>query len=141
MDTLKKIRSNERIVELHGNVNDKSRAAYVTVELQRRDGAILIFTNHTDEIVKIVLNEIDPRDSGYIFFASELQVDPLNNKIVPVHRLATLEEKKELIEKHIPKHKLPILWMLDPIRRWHNFPKGSIVAIERPTGTYFRRVE
>jgi hypothetical protein len=31
--------------------------------------------------------------------------------------------------------------MLDPIRRWHNFPKGSIVAIERPTGTYFRRVE
>jgi DNA-directed RNA polymerase subunit H (RpoH/RPB5) len=141
MDTLTKFREHERIVKLYGPVDDKSKTAYVTVELQKRDGAILIFMNHSDDIVKIVLNEIDPIDSGYIFFASELQLDPLNNKMVPTHRLATHEEKEELIKKHIPKHKLPILRLLDPIRRWHNFPKGSIITIERPTGKYFRRVE
>lgn len=141
MDTLTKFRKHERIVNLYGPVDDKSKTAYVTVELQKRDGAILIFMNHSDDIVKIVLNEIDPIDSGYIFFASELQLDPLNNKMVPKHRLATHEEKEELIKKYIPKHKLPILCLLDPIRRWHNFPKGSIVTVERPAGNYFRRVE
>jgi DNA-directed RNA polymerase subunit H (RpoH/RPB5) len=140
MDTLKSVRSSEPIKVLSGLVDDKSKIAYVSVELQNRNGAIIVIEKHSDDIVKQVLNSIDPRDSGYVFFASELRLDPLNNISVPAHRLATRDEVRELIEKHVPVHKLPILRMLDPVRRWHNFSEGSVVAIERPSGTYFRRV-
>jgi DNA-directed RNA polymerase subunit H (RpoH/RPB5) len=142
MDTLRSLRKNEHIVEISGVVNDKSKAAYVTVELERRDkNTILIFTRHSEDIVDIVLKEIDIEDSGYIFFASELTIDPINNFMVPKHRLATPEELESLAMRKIPLYKLPVLQMLDPIRRWHNFPKNSVVAIERESNDiYFRRV-
>jgi DNA-directed RNA polymerase subunit H (RpoH/RPB5) len=142
MDTLKSLRKNERILEISGVVNDKSKAAYVTVELERREkDTILIFTRHSEDIVDIVLKEVDIEDSGYIFFASELTIDPINNFMVPKHRLATQEELEGLAMLKIPFDKLPILRMLDPIRRWHNFPKNSVVAIERDDDDiYFRRV-
>lgn len=143
MDTLKSLRKNERILEISGVVNDKSKAAYVTVELERREkNTILIFTQHSEDIVDIVLKEIDVEDSGYIFFASELIIDPINNLMVPKHRLATQEELTNLEMRKIPLYKLPILKMLDPIRRWHNFPNNSVVAIERGNDDiYFRRVD
>lgn len=141
MDTLINLRCNERVVEHEGLIDDKSKIAYVTVELQKRDGAILVFRNHSDDIVDIVLGGVDPKDSGYLFFASELQIDPVNSCMVHKHRLATAGEINELKDKHIPLDKLPVLVMLDPIRRWHNFSVGSIVAIERPGGLYFRRVD
>ncbi len=140
METLRNLRSHERIKVIEGFVDDKSKTAYVTVELQKRDGAILVFMNHSDDIVELVLSEVDPSDSGYMFFASELLVDPINSNMVPKHRLATAEEITDLANRHIPFNKLPILRMLDTVRRWHNFKQGSIVAIDRESGTYFRRV-
>ena len=138
METLINLRSSERVVILEGSVDDKSKIAYITVELQNREGAILVFANHSDDVVELVLKEIDPRDSGYIFFASELQVDPVNNHMVPTHRHATKDELRCLQDKRVPISKLPVLRMLDPIRRWHNFQQGTIVAIERSNGVYFR---
>lgn len=141
MDTLKSLRSQERIVELNDLLYEKSKTAYVTVELGRHEqDCILVFTRHSEDIVDVVLNEIDPEDSGRVFFASELIIDPINNKMVPKHRLATQEELDNLAKRKIPLSKLPILRMLDPIRRWYNFPKHSVVAIERaPGNTYFRK--
>lgn len=140
METLVNLRSKERVLQLEGLVDDKSKTAYVTERVMSRDGAILVFLNHSDDVVDIVLNEIDPHDSGYIFFASELQLDPINNRMVPTHRPATPDEIKQLKDRRIPWKKLPVLRMLDPVRRWHNFPARSVVAIDRPDGTYFRRV-
>ena len=140
MDTLKKIRK-ECITELTREVINSADKAYITVELQKRKDNILVVMNHSDEIVKMVLNEIDPEDSGYIFFASELLLDPLNNCMVPNHRIATSEEIDMLLYNKIPLDKLPIISMTDPVRRWHNFPRGSIIAIERADNElYFRRV-
>lgn len=130
MDTFKKIRK-ECITILTREVINSADMAYITVELQKRKENILVVMNHSDEIVKTVLNEMDPEDSGYIFFASELLLDPLNNCMVPTHRIATSEEIDKLLYNKIPLEKLPILKMTDPIRRWHNFPRGSIIAIER----------
>ena len=144
MDTLIKVRGKERITELTREVVSNADTAYLTVELQKRRRSILVIKNHSDEIIKTVLSEIDPEDSGYIFFASELLLDPLNNCMVPKHRIATSEEIDKLLHNKIPLEKLPIIRMIDPIRRWHNFPRGSIVAIERTyksrTDSYFRKV-
>ena len=139
-----KVRKDERITELIREIVSSPDITYLTVELKERRGNILIVVNHSDEIVKTVLNEINPEDSGYIFFASELLLDPLNNCMVPKHRTATSEEIDKLLHNKIPLEKLPIIRMIDPIRRWHNFPRGSIVAIERTdrsrTDLYFRKV-
>ncbi len=140
METLVNLRNLEPVRELHGFIDDKSKIAYVTEQVLNREGKILVFLNHSDEIVDTVFGEMDPSDTGYVFFASELQIDPINNCMVPKHRLATKEEVKDLVNRRIPLSKLPQLRMLDPIRRWHNFPLGSIVAIERHGLTYFRRV-
>jgi len=148
MDTLRSLRTQERIVQLNDILYEKSKTAYVTVALERHDkDCILVFTQHSEDIVDVVLHEIDPEDSGRVFFASEIIIDPINNKMVPKHRLATQDELDNLAKRNIPLSKLPILRMLDPIRRWHNFPKNSVVAIERTSGSqtcpsgdmYFRR--
>ena len=144
MEALIEVRKGEHITELTREIVSSPDIAYLTVELKERKGNILIVMNHSDEIVKTVLNEINPEDSGYIFFASELLLDPLNNCMVPKHRTATSEEIDRLLHNKIPLEKLPIIRMIDPIRRWHNFPRGSIVAIERTdrsrTDLYFRKV-
>lgn len=139
METLINLRNQERVVVIKDLVDDK--AAFVTVELQKREGgAILVFENYSDEIVELALNTIDPLDSGYIFFASEILLDPINNIMVPNHRLATDKEIDNLTSRHIPLEKLPVLRMLDPVRRWHNFKQGSIIAVDRKDETYFRLV-
>jgi DNA-directed RNA polymerase subunit H (RpoH/RPB5) len=134
MDTLRAIRNNEYVKEATGDVMSPSDMAYVKVELQQRGDDILVFMKHSDNMVNVVLREMDREDSGYVFFASELDIDPLNNNMVPKHRIATNSEIDELIGRRVPLDKLPILRMLDPVRRWHNFPRGSVVVIERPTG-------
>ena len=141
LEKLVNLRNKERVELLHGLVDDKSKTGYVTEQLlNRRDGAVLVFVNHSEDVVDAVMSEIDPRDSGYLFFASELRLNPVDNCMVPPHRVATLEEINTLNDRRIPHGKLPVLRMLDPIRRWHGFPEGSIVAIDRPDGTYFRMV-
>ena len=139
METLMLIRPREPIRELTREVTRRGPdTEYLATELQERSGYILIVKNHSDAIVRDVLEGMNPEDSGYLFFASELEVDPINSRMVPKHRMATEEEIDGLIERRVPKGKLPVLRMLDPVRRWHNFPGGSIVAIERSDGTYFR---
>lgn len=145
MDTLMTVRNNECVREITGDVMSPSDMAYVGAELEQRKNDILVFMNHSESMVNTVLRAIDPGNSGYVFFASELDIDPLNNNMVPKHRLATDDEIDGLLNRGIPLKKLPILRMLDPARRWYNFPRGSVVAIERPTGPggidlYFRRV-
>lgn len=140
MDTLRHLRSTERIEFQDAIIDNKDKTSYVTQKINDRNGAIIIFPNHSDDVVGIVLSSIDPADSGYVFFNSELMLDPVNNKMVPSHRLAIEQEIQDLQSKHVSMHTLPILEMTDPIRRWHNFERGTIVAIDRPSSTYFRRV-
>lgn len=54
-----------------------------------RKGHILVVINHSDAIVQDFLESMNPEDSGYLFFASELEIDPINSCMVPRHRIAT----------------------------------------------------
>jgi DNA-directed RNA polymerase subunit H (RpoH/RPB5) len=142
METLRSIRPHEPIRVLEGGVTRRGpETEILTEELKGMKGTILVVRDHSDAIVREFIESMDPEDSGYLFFASELEIDPVNSCMVPKHRIATKEEIDNLAEIRVPKGKLPVLRMLDPIRRWHNFPRGSIVAIDRPDGTYFRVVE
>eukprot|EP00850_Spirogloea_muscicola_P015068 SM000112S24010 [mRNA] locus=s112:451574:454129:- [translate_table: standard] len=105
------------------------RSGYQGTILQETSGNIIIIRSHSDDIIGKIIDEIEPEDSANVFLQSELDVDPVNNSMIGW-----------LIGKEIPWHKLPVIKMKDPIRRWHNFPHNSVVAIERDDGTYFRRV-
>lgn len=141
MNTLVSLRNSEPVTHVDFSIDDKSKTTYVIEQILNRGKDILIFDNHSDDVVSIVLSEIDPRDSGYVFFASEIHLDPVNNCMVPTHRKATQQELDDLQNKHIPLRTLPVLRLLDPIRRWHNFSVESVVAIDRHDGTYFRIVK
>lgn len=141
METLRSIRPREPVRELTGKVIRRADTDYLVSYLaEDRKGHILVVINHSDAIVQDFLESMNPEDSGYLFFASELEIDPINSCMVPRHRIATDGEIDGIKNSRVPKSKLPVLRMLDPIRRWHNFPRGSIVAIDRPDGTYFRVV-
>ena len=142
METLRSIRPHEPIRVLEGEVTRRGpETEILTEELKGMRGTILVVKDHSDAIVQDFIESMDPEDSGYLFFASELEIDPINSCMVPKHRIATEEEIDSLKKRGVPEGKLPVLRMLDPIRRWHNFPRGKIVAIDRPEGTYFRIVE
>lgn len=141
METLKRIRPNEDVVEYEKIVNDKNSVAYLLDEVKDISNFILIVKHHSDEVVDVALDQIDPEKSGNIFFYSEVELDPVNNCMVPKHRLATKSEIDFMQSRNIDIKTIPVISMMDPIRRWYNFRKRSIVAIERGTdNVYFRRV-
>lgn len=144
METLKRLRHGEHIQLYTRQLTDKKDVPYLLTEIKNRtQGTILVVTNHAPDIPEMVLSEICGQDSGYVFFQSELQVDPISNRMVPVHRIPTDDELSELARRRITKVQLPVLKMKDPVRRWHNFPLESIVAIDRDDSsskTYWRRV-
>ncbi len=131
----------EENTEIDALIKDKIVDVYYKPEKEFNE-KILIVKNHSDDIIEKVLNEIDVTLSANIFFFSELNIDPVNNCMVPKHRLATKEELENLKLKKILFSSLPVLKVKDPIRRWHNFSDKSIVAIERnENDVYFRRIE
>ena len=143
METLRRLRPAERIEDYTNHVCDKQSVASLLDALipVRRDGAIMVVKHHSDALIDTVLREILPEDSAFVFLQSELDVDPINSPMVPPHRLATDDELKYLEDIGIPVKMLPVIRMKDPVRRWHNLPVDSVVAIDRPaTNTYFRRV-
>ena len=142
METLKNVRSKERILEYDEPTIEKAHVPYLIVAIKERaNDAIIVVTDHSDDVIDIVLNEIDPAESGYVFFQSELDVDPLNNAMVPKHRRATEDEIETLRLRKIRLSTLPVLKLVDPIRRWWNFAQNEIIAIDRTDGgVYFRRV-
>lgn len=138
---LQELRPGIHIKEYNQPVCDKLSIAPLLQEFTLSKDTIYVVMNHTDDIVSTVLDQIDPERSGYLFFASEIELNPVNNCMVPTHRLATRDEVNQLKDRHINMETLPVLPILDPIRRWHNFNKNSVIAIERkPNDVYFRRV-
>ena len=145
METLKQLRpyEYENIYKYTDRVEDKKRDITKIIQNKIQNEAnIMIVTNHTIEMVDVILESFSTEEIAYIFMQSEIDTDPIKNPMVPLHRLARPEELKWLDEKNIPYECLPVLRMTDPIRRWHNFNLKSIIAIDRPGNRpYFRRVE
>jgi DNA-directed RNA polymerase subunit H (RpoH/RPB5) len=83
------------------------------------------------------LELIDPTIVIEVFSVTELQTDITDHVLVPAHTQVSEEKKQEVMkvygcnEKNIPK----IVWS-DAIRRFYNFPLGSLIEIKRPTRTF-----
>lgn len=114
METLRLLR-NEKIIIFSEEISNKKHIAYIHATLIENNNSIIVVDNCTDEMMEKALEEIDPDKSGYIFFQSEINIDPINNNMTPLHRYATNSEKQMLIDKRIVSTFLPVLKMKDPI--------------------------
>ena len=74
-----------------------------------------------------------------IFKVSELQVNITKHRLVPLHRCLSCEEAVELKECFNIEN-LPIIFRTDPISRFYNYKKNSIIEILRKDGTLAYRV-
>jgi len=71
----------------------------------------------------------------FIFRKEELTYQPENHERVHPHRLASHDEIQSL-----PRGTLPAIRSYDIMCRVCGFVVGDIIAIERPSGVYYRRV-
>lgn len=90
--------------------------------------------------------ELPDSDRIQYFLAKELMCNITTHRLVPPHRALSSNEVAPTLERYAAlPHQLPILLMTDPIRRYYNFPLGSIVEIQRrglgqEASLYYRRV-
>lgn len=76
----------------------------------------------------------------------QLLIDITEHALVPPHRMLTKDETAALLTKlGVTLHKLPKMLHSDPIARFYNFPRGSVIEITRNDGlqqinSYFRCV-
>jgi hypothetical protein len=57
LEKLVNLRNRERVELMHGLVDDRSKTGYVTEQLlNKRDGAVLVFVNHSDDVVDAVMS-------------------------------------------------------------------------------------
>jgi DNA-directed RNA polymerase I, II, and III subunit RPABC1 len=76
----------------------------------------------------------------------QLLIDITEHALVPNHRMLTQEQTAKLLSTlGVSLSKMPKLLHSDPIARFYNFPKGSVIEITRNNGlqqssSYFRCV-
>jgi DNA-directed RNA polymerase subunit H (RpoH/RPB5) len=140
METLQRIRPNENILLFPEPISEKSHLADLHAALIKHEKSIIIVNECDNSLVDKFMEEVDAATSGYVFFRFELDIDPVNNSLVPLHRYATKEEIDKLHERKIQDSKIPVLQMKDPIRRWYNFPRDTIVTIERENKSVYYRI-
>jgi len=70
------------------------------------------------------------------FLSSQLLFNLTKHSLYVPHLLLTEEETDELFSKfHCTKQRLPLIFSADPVVRFFNFPKGSVLKIERNLGS------
>jgi DNA-directed RNA polymerase subunit H (RpoH/RPB5) len=147
MNILREIRNNPQLKGIYTEeVQDKKELSIVVTMVQtyfNQDGGnnyIIIINGNSSNLLKDLLDLLPTEFYSKVFFADELKICPMDNILVPTHRLATEEEIRNLHKRHILLNTLPIILISDKVARWYGWKVKTIIAIERPDGIYFRRV-
>uniref|UniRef100_A0A0G4I3B5 RNA polymerase subunit H/Rpb5 C-terminal domain-containing protein n=1 Tax=Chromera velia CCMP2878 TaxID=1169474 RepID=A0A0G4I3B5_9ALVE len=103
--------------------------------------AILVVTHPLTPFAKEAINEMKPKHNIETFQMSELMVNITHHELVPKHIPLSKEDKERLLEKYkVKEFQLPRMLHTDPIARYFNLEKGSVVKIIRPSETAGRYV-
>lgn len=74
------------------------------------------------------------------FLFDDLLINLPNHVLVPKHTIISLQQIQQVLGKSFDPKNLPILSVNDPISKWYNFKKDSIIYIQNPVMTSFRIV-
>jgi DNA-directed RNA polymerase subunit H (RpoH/RPB5) len=75
-----------------------------------------------------------------IFLFDDLLIRLPDHVLVNRHEEISLQNAQDVLGKSFNPSHLPVLPMTDPISRWYNFKKGSIIYINNPIMPTFRIV-
>jgi DNA-directed RNA polymerase subunit H (RpoH/RPB5) len=103
---------------------------FETIVQHIEDGYLIVVNNQ-----EIKWDNIPSKYHSFVFRKDELTYSPIDHERVPRHRLATQEEIDQL-----PRGQLPIIRTYDIVCRYLGFKENDIIAIERKSSVYYRRV-
>lgn len=87
----------------------------------------------------IVATTVETGMNIELFQADDLQYNPIKHILVPKHEGLSAKESKEFRDTY-GAQKLPIILKTDPICRFFDFKKGSVVKITRRDGHVCYRI-
>lgn len=95
-----------------------------------------------DNLLRELLNAIQPRNYSKVFFVDELLAYPVGNHLVPRHKLCTDEMVADLLGRFsITVDALPRILLSDTIVRWYGWKVGDVIKVTRANGDdYYRLV-
>lgn len=104
----------------------------------------ILYVNQSqrDNLLRDLLDSIQPQNFSKVFFIDELVANPVANKLVPKQRLCTRETVDKLLrDNFIIVDALPKMLLRDPIARWYGWKVDDVVEVIRSNGeTYYRLV-
>lgn len=107
------------------------------------DFIAIIYVNQCqhENILRELLNDIQPQNYCKVFFVDELIANPINNVLVPNHELCTKKMVDKLLREYsIVVDALPKILLRDPIVRWHGWKIGDVIKITRSNGEIYHRL-
>lgn len=94
-----------------------------------------------DNLLRELLDSIQPRDYCRVFFVDELIAYPVGNQMVPKHELCDNNMVQTLLHEHsITVDALPRMLLRDPIARWYGWKMGDVIKITRSNGEVYHRL-
>ena len=114
--------------------------------LREAHGGTTLCVINADGATPFTKREFAGHDDVEFWQVHELLSNPTRHALVPRHVALTADEVAATQEKRcILPHQWPTILSTDVIVRWHHFPKGAVVRIERKglaneRHDYFRKV-
>lgn len=107
------------------------------------DFLVILRTNKSDrgDILKDLLDAIQPQNYSKVFFVDELLAYPIGNVLVPQHQLCTKEMEEELMIKYqVAFDKLPKILLRDVVARWYGWKANDLILVKRIDGEVYYRL-
>lgn len=111
-----------KIAEIHSKI--------AVMENMQIKHCIIVFEGSPTPVVKDIISKMQLQKIFIeLFEADELQFNITKHQLVPKHRLLSHEESQEFKKKY--GINIPKLLSSDPVARFYDFKKGSIIEITR----------
>ena len=99
---------------------------------------ILVYKTNTPSVKNIIKEANNIGLEIELFTEDELQYNITEHVLVPTHKALNKRDCKEFKDKH--GSQVPVLLRTDPICRFYNFRKGSIIKVTRRNGFVAYRI-
>ena len=100
--------------------------------------AILIYKNDITSYAKKILINIKKEFEIEIFKDKNLMYNITKHKLVPLHEELSVKDSKKFTKKY--GKKLPVILKNDPVSKFYNFKKGSIIKVTRSNNYIIYRI-
>lgn len=94
-----------------------------------------------DNLLRELLDEIQPQNYSKVFFVDELVANPVANVLVPKQKRCGEKVVEKLLREYsITVDALPRMLLRDPIARWYGWKVGDVIRVTRSNGEKYHRV-